>query len=969
MAWLAPIENGPGQGTGNKFPVRKFWTFTDPKTGNPYQTKATGWEDPLIPDLADCRKTCDSQTGFFSGDTPGASQKWDGLLLYVGKLRRNLGSANTFWRKISKSDEIFLSWLRNENNRVSLIKLVLAESSGITVTGQNTNAICQEIENLMKTATSPSQAIATLPLYLLCDFFKKVNQADGQEYLKKTIFRTLTSVADVAQCHGSTADTKEDRKWKGNDTICWLCNQNITNIYLGGAPHLEGSNGRLDVQNIIKGEYAPSNIELASHSQQNKECEHCLPYIVGSYILQLFGGNNLIKEAKAKMDAKKMIASGEYAKLVAAKKVPPDMKSTDFWKLLYSQDPTVVTAREWQNLEYEWSHSYCNGIKSQGHFLQYNEETGQFEIDYKQIALFSKRLRCQGAYGDQAGGECTQLTQGGTARLDNWKTFSDESNDQHYYNNAGDISSQYIRTSCNPAAFKQDAEDKDITPAQREYASCRVSFATPSIIQGINNPKSEAQMYLTNQGIVHEFMSDTDKLISKMAAIVTKLNTVDPQWTPGYPNGTVSIGLYALIRARISTFLLAKYMDDVAKQLLSQNGTVNTIWNTSLPSPWNSANADQKQFKVPLTFDGAQLQGLASKFVIGLGKCCEAAVKTVVKKNAGSIDANDVLSWVDCCLYSSKGAYLSLDKIGGIKGEGTDFGVMRTRAATAAARLMANQDFVISLLTKINQIIVGWGATDGNMPIVFYQGTYQYNPTSTYSFQQYIEELKKYLTPNFIEANMANEAIFIIPDINLVTYNKLGRAYPPRLSSTSAYIVNHFQDFIINMLDYTSPISYFSNEELIRINSIDEDPIIASYIRNYEAAPNKMVWLDEPNNIEFMLEADDDVLNGFWDSLIGIPDEDEDERQVIRRIEPITRRFIQTIKNDGPMMEQQVENGAAQAEQREARQIVFSDFDAILWITNYLLLRFVIYIFRFAFSRLFLDKGLRFIVIWFFHYY
>jgi hypothetical protein len=158
------------------------------------------------------------------------------------------------------------------------------------------------------------------------------------------------------------------------------------------------------------------------------------------------------------------------------------------------------------------------------------------------------------------------------------------------------------------------------------------SFSTPSVNPDINNPNSDANKYLREKTkdwtdplskVEHTWMADTDAIIEKMTLIVEKLNkpiSEEKDPTTGKLISSISIGLVALTRARVSSFIIAKFLDDVGKQLssTSKGSTIASIWSTKLPSPWVPNKSK------PEIFSSKDLDGLAGKFIIGLGRCCEA---------------------------------------------------------------------------------------------------------------------------------------------------------------------------------------------------------------------------------------------------------------------------------------------------------------------------------------------------------
>jgi hypothetical protein len=292
----------------------------------------------------------------------------------LGKMRGL--AAKDFWRRILYCDRIFIAWLKTTEVRNGLAKLLYDQCIGDTTIpiGADWKAICERGRQVAASQSDIEDATKATPLVFLGTFFETVDDEDGgggDDFVRRSIFRVLSYTVDTEQCRWS------GKQWKGNQTLCWLCNQNITNIYLGGQGNPSMTPGvtriGLDLDPKAKGG-STKNATLATQSIHNKECEHCLPYIIGSHILQLSGGDPKIGNSYAVKQAKEQQRPVE--------------------DIMAENDINIPKALEWQNLEYEWSHKYCNQLKLQGHFLDYDEKTGKFEINYVQVANFSKRLRC-----------------------------------------------------------------------------------------------------------------------------------------------------------------------------------------------------------------------------------------------------------------------------------------------------------------------------------------------------------------------------------------------------------------------------------------------------------------------------------------------------------------------------------------------------------------------------------------------
>jgi hypothetical protein len=844
MAWIGEVRNGTGSGPYNMFPTRT-------QIGN----NVTNWLDPIVPPLDDCRTAC-GEKGFFAGHKGSlkTASRWDSLMLYLGKLRGMSGKE--FWRGVLISDELFLAWIKNDAVRNSLSELLYTECIGTKVPSGNYINICQNVQdeiNKSKATTAPGVIAKAFPLLLLCEFFSKADS--DPKFIKQTIYRTLSAIADVDQC------AKSEKQWKGNSTKCWLCNQNITNIYIGGAP---SSNGLVD-GTPIDDDKAATNKKMSDHSIHNKECEHCLPYIVGSYVLQLYGGDPKVKAAEAKAAA---VASGNFTNVTVDQAV----------------QNMINAALSWQNLEYEWSHSYCNQIKSQGHFLEYNEETGEFEVDYLQIANFSKRLRCQGNYKDSEYKNketvCSQQVKSAkpkpgqvgqkTLREQNWKTFTDETDELQYRDASGTLAPNFIRTSCDPNASGKER-------------SCRMSFITDSDIPDINDSDSPANKYLAASKIKHRWMKDTDAIILKMIAIVDKLNKkVDSE-------SGMTIGLLSLIRARISSFVISKYLEDVSRELAKaqqaqqaqQNpGTfipITDIWSTNLPEPWN----DNIGFKY--SPNGDDTPNIVVKFVLGVTRCCEASIRA----NARDPTFKEMGNWLDGCIHGTNAAYLSLEKVATLKGE-TLFGRPITRAYEKATILMASPYFVRKLLEELKE-----GISEIPSPFIFSDPTgdgahaeYRLNTVDPSVIIQYGQEIKKTFNPRFISENMKNEAEEVIPGITKSESKADGSVFNSQWESVSRIISNNFETFIIHLNYYSTPVVSIPLDMLQIIGSrsnpqVDENKkplwytVAASteadkYLQSFDTSPAPIQWLENPDVLEFMLYSDKNVLNVFWEKFSSL---------------------------------------------------------------------------------------------------
>jgi hypothetical protein len=825
MAWKGVVKNESGVFTAG-YPGRG-------PTNNPFDG-ITDWNDPVIPNLATCQYACGG-SGFFSGDDAKDATRWDGLMLYIGKIRNWPNSG--FWRQILYSDSIFSTWVQRDDVKTALTALLYAECIGPVPPGENYKQLSARA-NTIALSKQPN-SVEAMTVVFMNEFFDTANT--DPSFIKKTIYRSLSSVPNTEQCK------KSGKEWPGNTAICWLCNQNITNIYMGGLStniptyvKIKGVDmviNPVPPKTLIGVDTDDTNPTLSTRSVHNKECEHVLPYIVGSYILKLFGGNNVIKEALAKAQANKMIK---------AKHVPPGTKAKDLWPQIYSQYPDVIAAEAWQNLEYQWSHHYCNQIKSQGHFLDYDEQTGYFGIDYVQVANFSKRLRCQGNYRAEdytdTQKECRITTDKGTLRERTWKNFTDETDEILYNDGAkNSLVGKPIRTVCNLLTGE----------------SCRSSFITPSDIPGINDNDSDANKYLKAKGypLQHTWMKDTDGIISTMSVIVQQLNSPANAKDPAAPN--LPIGLLSLIRARISSFIIAKYLEDVAKQLqAAPSAGINYIWGTALPNPWSATD----EFRFSPT--GGDTIGMASKFVFGLARCCEAAIKSNRVADDGSPPTSiELQSWLDGCIHSSNSAYMSLSRIEKIKGDETVFGRVLTRAYKKAAILMANPKFVIPLLNILNKILLDQGTPLLGSGETGYQLKADWKTT--------IEQFAKYIvdslrSSDIIYTQLGAIAESIIPYITTGITTFDGRQYNSQWRNVSKVITEQIQNFIPNLYYYSNPIAPLSENEIAKISSYDSNAYARDAFNGYSAAANKIDWLEQEGIFEFMLESDNSVIDSFW---------------------------------------------------------------------------------------------------------
>ncbi len=816
MAWSGEVRNVSGDFTPG-YPGRG--PANNPPDG------ITDWNDPAIPDLESCQHACGG-SGFFSGDDAKDATRWDGLMLYLGKLRGL--KTSDIWRQILLNDTILITWLQRDDVKNALTALLYAECIGPVPPNENYIQLCARAQAIA--LSGQPNSVEAMSVVFICEFFDKANT--DPSFIKKTIYRSLSNTTDTEQCK------KAGKVWPGNAAKCWLCNQNITNIYMGGLSYnfptivkIKGVD--MVINSAVGGQLGVDTDEtnpiLSGRSIHNKECEHCLPYIVGAYILKLYGGNPKLAIPAAKKQAANQGKSVQ--------------------QVLAENSANINTALKWQDLEYEWSHSYCNQIKSQGHFLDYDEQTGKFGIDYVQVANFSKRLRCQGNYKaeeyDDTQKECRKTTDKGKLRELTWKNFTDETEEILYSDsNKNELTRRNIRTVCNPNG-----------------ESCRKSFISPSEIPGIGSPNHEANVYLEAKAypIEHIWMKDTDGIINKMTLIVDALNS--PANDPTAPITNLSIGLLSLIRARISSFIIAKYLEDVSKQLsLQKTATVTAIWGTSLPNPWTIEDG----YKYAPT--GGDTQGIAAKFVFGLARCCEAAIKS---NRIKPIDFNtpvssiELQSWLDGCIHSSNAAYMSLSRIEKLKGDETSFGRVRTRAYKKAAILMANPVFVIPLLTLLNNLLQKEGT-----PFVSSGTGYQLKAdwqTTIVNFGMAVVNTIR--GTNIIYTQMEDIAESIIPTITTGAQTYSGREYNSQWQNVARVITEQIQNFIPNLYYYSNPIALFSDAEIARFSSYDSNAYARDAFNGYSAAANKIDWLEDIDALEFMLESDDSVINPFWLSI------------------------------------------------------------------------------------------------------
>jgi hypothetical protein len=867
MAWIGTVENGPGQGPYNMFPIRAQ-TGTVDAAGNRIQCgpgMVCDWADPLVPSLAECDKVC-GPVGFYSGgdEDSGQAAGWDDLMLYLGKFR-DLDKTD-FWRRILLSDEIFFNWLQDPVVRNALAKLLYEECIGQNVPiGTGHQAICDDAKKKFNDSKTPvPDRLKIMPLIFLCNFFDKADDAtEGESFVRNSIYRTLSGASNVDQCNYA------EKVWEGNKSKCWLCNQNITNIYIGGT---DDPNVQATIRPDIDPKTKHANPALSSHSIHGKECEHCLPYIIGAYMLQLSGGNPKVSQA----------AIVKQSKLTG--------KSVD--QIKKENAINLKKALKWQNLEYEWSHRYCNQIKSQGHFLDYNEETGEFGINYVQVANFSKRLRCQGNYDEyrysDKSKKCNRITAGtGTLTEQNWKTFTDETGEIQFKDANWTRAPRFIRTSCDPNPY--DAQGNP----DPYKASCRRSFFEQSELPA--SRLSEAAAYIAAKGLpAVTFRKDTDAIIYKMKDICEALNEpiVDPLLPPNFKAGQ-TIGLLSLMRARVSSFIIAKYAEDIGKQLLEPNSNFNTIWSSSLPSGW-----DVERMKIKPKYPDGELEEIAKKFVTGFARCCQAAMRSTGQ----TMGFMEIKSWTDCLTHASNAGYLSLDKIGALKGEQLSFGARAvTRSYTSAAILMTNPNFVVPFLTKYEPKLRQLCSPGTPLAYLENEGWVEYGEPPEYgvTYENFSNAIKALLTPDSIYQAMSNEAESIIPGITELKESDYGAPKRSKWQNVAAFISYNFEKFIINLWLYSSPIILVDSQDVQNLK-LGSDPNVEAqlYVDSFWSShPNYIGWLEDPKYIQFLLEGEISVFNSFW-------------AQIFSR----AADFWEAIKGSGG----------------------FSDLDALIYITNYL---------------------------------
>ena len=823
MAWIGEVRSGQGNGW---FPNRAI----DPNTG------VSDWSDPAIPSLAECQYSC-GQTGWYDGQTVGVNKavNWDDLMFPLGKMRGL--ATKDFWRRILYSDRIFIAWLKTAEVRNGLAKLLYDQCIGDTniPIGADWRAICERGRQVAAASQSDIEdASKSAALVFLGTFFEDVDNDD--DFVRRSIFRVLSYTVDTEQCRWS------GKQWQGNQTKCWLCNQNITNIYLGGrGPNSGMTPGAtrigLDIDPKAPGG-STTNKTLADHSIHNKECEHCLPYIIGSFILQLSGGDPKISNSYAVKQAQEQQRPVE--------------------DIMAENDINIPKALEWQNLEYEWSHKYCNQLKLQGHFLDYDEKTGKFEINYVQVANFSRYLKCSGNYRETpkkgpenkntelglAAKSCNRVTGGGTLTELNWKTFTDETDEIQYKNSKRELFSKNIRTSCNPNAT--NARD----------ASCRMSFVTDSDLPP--NVQSDANDYFAKKGVPgYKFMKDSDAILYKMKDIVEKLNEPITHDEKGVVVQTA--GLLAMTRARISSFIVAKYLEDIGKQLMDKNSTFNTVWKSLLPPGWDPASA------VPKMEEG-EMGGLAKQFVDSLACCCQAAIRSTGET------PEEVITWADCLVHSSNAAYLSLAQIGALKGEDLvyNFGRVVTRSYNNASILMANPSFVITLLQRIDPEFKKILQAPGYPLTYLPNGEYVAPDNYVTPYQTLVSQIKTLITPKAIYDSMANEAEAIIPGITISVLRPKGGVYRSRWEDVANFIAYNFEKFIINLRLYSSSI-YKLDDSVIDILKTEMNPEYQAsiYVNGFFTAESQIEYLEDPDILEWLLGQDELITNAFWSQVFA----------------------------------------------------------------------------------------------------
>ena len=178
MSWIGTIKYGEGEGPGNNFPKRNT-------VGTLGGNNITDWEDPLVPELDDCKYACGG-SGFFSGEDAKDATRWDGLMLYLGKLR----NTNSFWRQILLSDTVLESWLKDNTVRNALSALLYSECYPGGAPAATYIQICDGAAGAAAAAAAAAAgaganpaavaaaayaaAIQAQPLNFLCEFFKEV---------------------------------------------------------------------------------------------------------------------------------------------------------------------------------------------------------------------------------------------------------------------------------------------------------------------------------------------------------------------------------------------------------------------------------------------------------------------------------------------------------------------------------------------------------------------------------------------------------------------------------------------------------------------------------------------------------------------------------------------------------------------------------------------------------------------------